>query len=112
MIRPWPALRINWLGRYRWTCIGIVCLCMAVLIAATAVAQAPSDLLKKDGPVADQEPITPIPAPPDAAIKSGRALGLQRCPPNGAAMARPRARIALFRSHGSPPPGGRACARR
>ena len=44
MIRPWPAF--NWLGRYRWTCIGIVCLCMAVLIAATAVAQAPSDLLK------------------------------------------------------------------
>ena len=64
MIRPWPAF--NWLGRYRWTCIGIVCLCMAVLIAASAFAQAPSDLLKTNDPVADQEPITPIPAPPAA----------------------------------------------
>jgi cytochrome c peroxidase len=36
------------------------------LIVAPAVAQAPSDLLKSDGPVADQEPITPIPAPPAA----------------------------------------------
>jgi hypothetical protein len=59
MIRPWPPLRINWPGRYWWTCIAIVWLRVAVLIAATAVAQAPSDLLKKDGPVANQEPITP-----------------------------------------------------
>jgi cytochrome c peroxidase len=66
MIRPWPALRINWLGRYRWICVGIACLCMAVLVAATAIAQAPSDLLKTNGPVADQEPIRPIPAPPAA----------------------------------------------
>jgi len=67
MIRPWPPLRINWPGRSRWICIGIISLCMAGMIAATAVAQAPSDLLKKkDGPVADQEPITAIPAPPSA----------------------------------------------
>src|SRR5215831_6490137 len=66
MIRPWPPLRINWPGRSWWICIGIISLCMTGMIAATAVAQAPSDLLKKDGPVADQEPITPIPAPPAA----------------------------------------------
>jgi cytochrome c peroxidase len=36
------------------------------LIAATAGAQAPSDLLKIDGPVAAQEPLAPIPAPPTA----------------------------------------------
>ena len=66
MIRPWPPLRINWPGRSWWICIGIISLCMAGMIAATAVAQAPSDLLKKDGPVADQEPITAIPAPPAA----------------------------------------------
>jgi cytochrome c peroxidase len=39
---------------------------MAVLIAAAAVAQAPFDLLEKDRPVADHEPITPIPLPPTA----------------------------------------------
>ena len=66
MIRAWPPLRINWPGRYRWTCIGIVWLCVALLIAAAAVAQAPSDLQKKDGAIANQEPITPTPAPPAA----------------------------------------------
>ena len=66
MIRPWPPLQSSGFECYRWICIGIVCLCTAVLIAATAVAQAPSDLLKTNGPVADQEPITPIPAPPAA----------------------------------------------
>jgi cytochrome c peroxidase len=52
--------------RRRWTCIGIVGSCVAILIAASAVAQAPSDLLKVDGPIADQEPIAPIPDPPAA----------------------------------------------
>ena len=66
MIRPWPLLQINGPKYYRWICIGIVCLRTAVLILAPALAQAPSDVLKKDDPVAYQEPITPIPAPPTA----------------------------------------------
>src|SRR5215813_11448314 len=60
-----PGWPINQIGRRRWTCIGIVFLCMTVMIAAAAVAQAPSDLLQEN-PVADKEPITPIPAPPAA----------------------------------------------
>jgi len=66
MIRPWPPLQSSGSECYRWICTGIVGLCMAVLIAASAFAQAPSDLLKTNGPVADQEPIAPIPAPPAA----------------------------------------------
>ena len=62
MTRPCRWLR----ERCRWASIGVVWLFVAVSITATAVAQAPSDLLKIDGPLADQEPITPIPAPPSA----------------------------------------------
>lgn len=61
MTRPCP-----WFSISRWASIGMVWLFVAVLITATAVAQAPSGLLKIDGPLADQEPITPIPAPPGA----------------------------------------------
>jgi cytochrome c peroxidase len=62
--RPWFPIHLP--ERRRWACIGIVGLCVAVLIATTARAQAPSDLLKNDGPAANQEPIAPIPAPPNA----------------------------------------------
>jgi len=66
MSRSSPGLPINSSGHGRWwTFIGIILPCVAVLIAATTFAQAPSDVLQ-DNPVADQEPITPIPALPDA----------------------------------------------
>jgi cytochrome c peroxidase len=64
MTRSRPWVPINLPGRCRWIYIGIVWLGVAVLIAATAVAQVPSDLLNNDGPVADHEPITPILAAP------------------------------------------------
>jgi cytochrome c peroxidase len=52
-------------GYRRWACIGAAGLCLAIMIATNAFAQTPSDFLK-DGPVAGQEPITPIPDPPAA----------------------------------------------
>jgi len=61
---PWPAISLP--GRGRWAAVGIISLCAAAVIVATAVAQAPSDLLKREGPVAGQEPISPIPAAPAA----------------------------------------------
>jgi len=66
MTRSRMCLGISLPRRRRWICIGIVGLCAAAMIAATAVAQAPSDLLKSEGPVAGQEPISPIPASPAA----------------------------------------------
>src|SRR5262249_22755126 len=62
--RPWSSISLP--GRRLWTCTGIVTLVVAAMIAAAAVAQAPSDLLKRGGRVDGQEPITPIPAPPAA----------------------------------------------
>jgi cytochrome c peroxidase len=66
MTRSCPEFPISLSGPRGWTYIGIVWLSVTVLMAAAAVAQAPSDPLKNDGPVAGQEPITPIPAPPAA----------------------------------------------
>jgi cytochrome c peroxidase len=66
MTRSRPWVPINLPGRCRWIYIGTFLLCVTVIIAATAIAQVPLDLLKNDGPLANQEPITPIPAPPAA----------------------------------------------
>src|SRR5262249_3385155 len=66
MIRSQRPPVIGGPRRHRGICAGIVLLCVAALTAAAAVAQVPSDLLKREGPVADQEPITPLPAPPAA----------------------------------------------
>ena len=60
-----PGLPIRLCERSQWAIIGCVALCVTVLIAVTAVAQAPSDVLQ-DNQVTEQEPITPIPAPPAA----------------------------------------------
>ena len=61
---PWFPISLRRPGRR--ASVGIVWLCVAILITAAAVAQAPSDLLKDDAPGADEEPITPIPPPPAA----------------------------------------------
>jgi cytochrome c peroxidase len=77
MSGSWPGLPISLRGCSRWTLVGVVSPCLAVLIAATTSAQAPSDLLQdnlQDNPVAGQEPITPIRAPPDTDPLK-RALG-------------------------------------
>lgn len=61
---PWHSINLR--GPRPLASVGIVWLCVALAITATAVAQVPSDVLKEDGPVVDEEPIAPIPEPPDA----------------------------------------------